>query len=143
VFVVKPGFHQIQDEPVEVPMYFEDGGRQYVRQHQPSEDEYRAIDRALFKNNMAQTREWDEHMLKNSDYNDYIQDTPSQYPAPRDSVLRLPPAQWERYTFKDEKAAQDAEIAKRAAEYANYPLAAVQVRSDNDDYHIADNIQSS
>lgn len=94
------------------------------------------------KNKMAQTNEWNESMLKNSNYNDYIQDTPSQYPAPRDSIIRLPPDTWERYTFKDEKAAQDAAIAKRAAEYAaEGPISAVQVWED--DYHIADNIASA
>jgi hypothetical protein len=56
--------------------------------------------------------------------------------------MRLPPNRWERYAFKDEKAAQDAAIAKRAAEYAaEEPVAAMQVRKD--DYHVANNLQSN
>lgn len=83
-------------------------------------------------------------MVKNSDYNDYIQDTPRDYPAPRTSIMRLPPDTWERYAFKDEKAARDAEIAARAAAYAlEPPVAVMQTRSKNYDYHVADNIQSS
>ena len=69
-------------------------------------------------------------MVSNSNYNDYIQDTPKNYPGQSDSIMRLPPNTWERYAFKDEKAARDAAIAKRAEEYAaEPPVAVMQVRS--------------
>jgi hypothetical protein len=139
---IKPGFHQIQEEPIYVPDYEEVNGRDVVHPHKLSEAEAYAVDRAVQGNYYAQSREWNNDMLKNSDFNDYIQDSPSNYPAPRDSVMRLPPNTWERYTFKDEKAAQDAAIAKRAAEYAAEPVAAMQMRSRNYDYHTAKNLQN-
>lgn len=90
---------------------------------------------------MAQSSEWDGNMVSNSDYNDYIQDTPRNYPGQRDSIMRLPPNTWERYAFKDEKADRDAAIAKRAEDYANEePVAAMQVRSRGEDYRFAGNL---
>lgn len=93
---------------------------------------------------MAQAGEWDGNMVSNSDYNDYIQDTPKNYPGQSDSIMRLPPNTWERYAFKDEKVARDAKIAKRAEEYANEePIATMQVRSRGEDYKYANNLQNS
>jgi hypothetical protein len=38
---------------------------------------------------MNKAREWDGEMLKTSDYNDYIQDTPISHIAPRTSAFAL------------------------------------------------------
>jgi hypothetical protein len=54
---------------------------------------------------MNKAREWDDSMLKTSDYNDYIQDTPISHIAPRTSIFNLQRAPWESYQFKDERAA--------------------------------------
>ena len=139
---IKPGFHQIQDEVREEPMYQERDGRRYVKPHELSEEEAFYVDRVVNgggvgyapqwdeTSSMAQQREWNGDMVQNSNYNDYIQDTPRNYPGQSDSIMRLPPNPWERYAFKDEKADRDAAIAKRAEEYANEPpVAAMQVRS--------------
>jgi hypothetical protein len=56
-------------------------------------------------NNMIKSREWDDNMLKTSDYNGYIQDTPISHIAPRTSAFNLQRAPWEAYQFKDERAA--------------------------------------
>lgn len=136
---------QIAEPAYVAPRYQRIGDKDYVTPHELSEEESFLVDKLVNKNNfmMAQTREWDQTMLKNANFNDYIQDTPNNYPAPRTSIIDLPPNTWERYAFKDEKAARDAEIAKRAAEYAaEPPVAVMQMRSSNDDYKIANNIQS-
>jgi hypothetical protein len=123
-------------------MYQEVEEKRYVTPHELSDEESFYVDRVVNgggventpewdeTNSMAQSKEWNEGMVSNSNYNDYIQDTPKNYPGQSDSIMRLPPNTWERYAFKDEKAARDAAIAKRAEEYAaEPPVAVMQVRS--------------
>jgi len=54
-------------------------------------------------------------MLKTSDYNNYIQDTPISHIAPRTSIFNLQRAPWESYQFKDERAAALSEGLSTAA----------------------------
>lgn len=65
-------------------------------------------------------------MLKTSDYNGYIQDTPVSHIAPRTSAFNLQRAPWEAYQFKDERAAALNAAAQTNAESVAAAKAAAQ-----------------
>ena len=94
----KPVFSLNQDYD---PVYQTINNKDYVRSHPLTDGEAFIVDRAV---NMAQSGPWNEGMLSNSNYNDYIQGVPKDYPAPRTSIIDLPPDTWMRYQFKDERA---------------------------------------
>ena len=74
-------------------MYQEVEEKRYVTPHEVSDEESFYVDRVVngggventpewdSTTSMAQSREWNEGMLSNSNFNDYIQDTPKNYPG--------------------------------------------------------------